>query len=163
MVSSVSGGMPSMQQMQQMQQKMFKKADTDGSGGLDKTEFSNLITSGPGGAAPGGVTAEDAFGKIDANGDGQLTQSELDRGMKDMMTNLQSTMSVFGGSAAKGDAGLDSILKVISSASPSSSSATSESTSSKTSALVEKLQKLLSELSSSIGTGQSGTRLSIMA
>jgi hypothetical protein len=162
MVSGVSGGMPSMQELQQMQQRMFKKADADGSGGLDKTEFANMIADGPGGKAPGGTDASDAFTKIDANGDGQLTTAELDKGMQDMMANFQSTASVFGGASSNGGQSLDAMLSAIGSASQDSTGSTSSTATSKTSTLVEQLQKLLAQLSASITSGQSsGSSLSV--
>lgn len=59
--------------------QMFASADTDGSGGLSLGEFEADVTS----HVPDGVSAptddqmQAIFNKIDANGDGQISQSEM--------------------------------------------------------------------------------------
>ena len=70
----------------QMQAKMLAKADTDKSGGVDKTELQGVLDdiAEKTGVAATGDTAE-LFGKMDADGDGSLSGEELAEGMKDVM------------------------------------------------------------------------------
>ena len=115
MISGIrSGGMPSMDAMRQMQQKLFTKADGDGSGGLNATEFESMLKSSPmGGKRPGGVSAEDAFKKIDGDGDGQLTQTEMEGARKQMMDQFQSTMQLFGQSSSASSGGSQDSLQTL--------------------------------------------------
>lgn len=59
----------------------FSKIDTDGNGGLDKTELQSMLDKGPQGVQGSGST-DDLFSKLDSDGDGSISQSELDTGMK---------------------------------------------------------------------------------
>ncbi|MGJ7488412.1 XopAW family type III secretion system calcium-binding effector [Variovorax sp. LT2P21] len=70
----------------QMQAKMLAKADTDKSGGVDKTELQGVLDNiaEKTGVAATGDTAE-LFGKMDADGDGSVSGEELAEGMKDLM------------------------------------------------------------------------------
>lgn len=70
----------------QMQAKMLAKADTDKSGGVDKTELQGVLDdiAEKTGVAATGDTAE-LFGKMDADGDGSLSGEELAEGMKGVM------------------------------------------------------------------------------
>jgi Ca2+-binding EF-hand superfamily protein len=70
----------------QMQAKMLAKADTDKSGGVDKTELQGVLDdiAEKTGVAATGDTAE-LFGKMDADGDGSLSGEELAEGMKNVM------------------------------------------------------------------------------
>ncbi len=65
---------------------MLAKADTDKSGGVDKTELQGVLDdiAEKTGVAATGDTAE-LFGKMDADGDGSLSGEELAEGMKDVM------------------------------------------------------------------------------
>lgn len=80
-------------QRSQMQAKMFAKADTDSSGGVDKTELQSLLDDV---AKKTGVTnsssTDKLFSKMDTNGDGSLSSDELGKGMKDIMPPPPSTM-----------------------------------------------------------------------
>lgn len=70
----------------QMQAKMLAKADTDKSGGVDKTELQSVlddIAEKTGVAATGDT--DELFGKMDADGDGSLSGEELAEGMKGLM------------------------------------------------------------------------------
>lgn len=70
----------------QMQAKMLAKADTDKSGGVDKTELQGVlddIAEKTGVAATGDT--DELFGKMDADGDGSLSGEELAEGMKGLM------------------------------------------------------------------------------
>jgi EF hand len=102
MISGISGGgMPSMDAMRQMQQKMFGKADADASGGLDAAEFESMVKNGPmGGKGPGGMSAADAFKTIDGDGNGQLSQVEMEDAHQQMMARMQSTLQAFGGASS---------------------------------------------------------------
>jgi hypothetical protein len=101
MISSISGGMPSMQSFQAMKQQVFSKADTSGNGTLDIAEFKSLATQAPAGKAPPGVQdPENFFKTADADGNGQLTDTELQGGMERAMQAFRSTMSMAGGAGA---------------------------------------------------------------
>lgn len=63
----------------------FSKLDTDGSGGLSKSEFQTMIDNGPG--RRGGVSGtsdtsstDELFSKLDSDGDGSVSQTELEAG-----------------------------------------------------------------------------------
>jgi Ca2+-binding EF-hand superfamily protein len=74
-----------------MKAKMFAKADSDSSGGVSQTELQSMfddIASKTGNSA---LSASDNFSKLDANGDGSLDSSEMDKGMKDLMPKPSST------------------------------------------------------------------------
>jgi Ca2+-binding EF-hand superfamily protein len=92
MVSGIGAGMsgmPSMDAMRQMQQKMFGKADSNGSGGLDATEFNKMVKSSPlAGKGPQGVSSEDMFKKIDGDGNGELSQLEMENAHQQMMASF---------------------------------------------------------------------------
>lgn len=116
MLSGISGGgMPSMDSMRQMQQRMFSTADADGSGGLGAAEFESMVKSSPmAGKGPGGASAADAFEKIDGNGDGQLTASEMEAAQQQMMERFQSTMQTFGqGGGSSTDSSQDSLQSLL--------------------------------------------------
>ncbi|WP_290640067.1 EF-hand domain-containing protein [Aquabacterium sp.] len=72
----------------------FSKIDTDGSGGLDKTELQSMLDKGPQGVQGSGST-DDLFSKLDSDGDGSISQSELDTGMKPPSRD-DSTQNGFG-------------------------------------------------------------------
>lgn len=80
------GGSGAAQMLQQMQQKMqtaFSTADADQSGGLSQTEFASFDAAMRAGAPQGmagvgqGPSAAQMFSMMDANGDGQVTQAEM--------------------------------------------------------------------------------------
>lgn len=125
--SSLSSSL--LQQMQQARQSLFQKADADGNGGLSLEEFK---AAGPKDAqgnaiAPpsGAPSVEDMFASLDSDGDGSLTQSEMDAGFGkksgpsqsllsgDMLTQLLSqlsdeeTQSIFESADADGDGSLN--------------------------------------------------------
>jgi hypothetical protein len=103
MVSSISSaGMGNAQaaqmaQMAQARAQMFKKSDADSSGGLNVDEFKALVAQGPGKAAPETSQLEEDFASFDADGDGSLTQTELDAGIETKMAEFRSTVDRFGG------------------------------------------------------------------
>ncbi|MGC4063029.1 MAG: EF-hand domain-containing protein [Aquabacterium sp.] len=70
--------------------EMFKKIDTDGSGGVDATELQTMFTnmaSKMGGSGSTGSTpdASQMIKEFDADGDGTLNQEELGKGMQSLM------------------------------------------------------------------------------
>lgn len=131
-MSSISSSLSSslLQQLQQTRQNQFQKADTDGNGGLSLEEFK---VAGPKDAqgnaiAPpsGAGSVEDLFTSIDSDGDGSLTQGELDAGFgqkagggkqsllsSDMFSQLLSqlsdeeTQAIFSSADADGDGSLN--------------------------------------------------------
>lgn len=66
----------------QQLQSYFKAADTDESGGLSLAELKKTQGQLPTAQVAGnqGLTAEQQFKKLDADGDGQITQAELTHG-----------------------------------------------------------------------------------
>ncbi len=79
-------------QRSQHQAKRFAKVDTDGSGGVDQTELSTMLSniSEKTGASLG--DAKELFTQMDSNSDGSLSSDELDAGMKALMPPPPSTM-----------------------------------------------------------------------
>lgn len=86
-MSTISGSNLSsslIQQLQQQRQAMFQNSDTDSSGGLSLDEFkaagpkdtNGNVISPPEGAP----SVEDIYASLDADGDGNLTQTEIDAG-----------------------------------------------------------------------------------
>jgi len=82
---------PSEEEMAAKKKELFNKADTDGSGGLDKTEFGDLLSKGSGGASSSS-NIDDTFTKFDSNSDGGISQDEMDAGMKSMHEQMKSMM-----------------------------------------------------------------------
>lgn len=87
MLSSISssfgyGNQMGVQSIEHLKEKMFSRVDSDGSGGIDKTEFSDLSKKM---AEMSGTSqsVEDMFAQYDANGDNSLSTDELDSFMKD--------------------------------------------------------------------------------
>lgn len=87
MISSLGSGMAGMSglpRMDAVHQQRFSRADADGSGALDASEFAQALQQ-RGVAAPSGSAAPAAgelFAKLDANGDGGLTQQEMQQGVQ---------------------------------------------------------------------------------
>ncbi|MCE2915654.1 MAG: EF-hand domain-containing protein [Rubrivivax sp.] len=102
------GRMPNMEQMQQMKARMFERADGNASGGLDRSEFTTLMSQGPMGQAGAGKVSEaqqaEAFAKLDSDGNGELAQSELEQGLKALMEGHGGTLASFGGMGASSGA-----------------------------------------------------------
>lgn len=91
------GGMPSMDAMRQMQQKMFGKADGNASGGLDAAEFDAMLKNGPMGETQGGGSrTQELFASLDGDGNGELSQTEMEDAQKALMEGFRSTMQTFG-------------------------------------------------------------------
>lgn len=72
-------------QRNQHQAKMFAKVDTDGSGGVNETELSTMLSDISGKTGTNLGDSKELFSKMDSNADGQLSSDELDAGMKAVM------------------------------------------------------------------------------
>ena len=102
MISSISSSSPSsMAAMAQMRSQKFSKADGDASGGLDVTEFQNLVAQGAGRAASDTSSVEEDFKAFDVDADGSLTQAELDAGFEQKMQAFRSTLATYGSDSAQ--------------------------------------------------------------
>ena len=162
MTTGVTGGgrsMPAMDAMRQMQQQRFSKADANASGGLDATEFESMMKAGPmGSQASGGSSIADTFKKIDGDGDGQLTQSEMGAAQQNRLKGMQSTMQAFGqNSSMTGSSDKpvwESLLKSIGSDSSNQQASSLEPSS--TDALVAQLRALADKVSSTYGSADVG-------
>jgi len=71
------------------EEEMFKKADSSGDGTIDQTEFSDLISKGPGADS---LNAEELYSSFDTDGDGSLSQEEMSTGMKSLRGQMKETM-----------------------------------------------------------------------
>ncbi len=75
MGSSISGmgfgSMPSTAQLSQMREKMFSKADANGDGGIDKTEFAK------GAQGTNGKNIDEGFAKVDTDKNGKISKDEM--------------------------------------------------------------------------------------
>lgn len=119
-VSSVSGramGSSPMAEMAPQRAQNFRRADADGSGGLGVDEFKAFAAAGPQRpeGAPDAATLEADFAAFDTDGDGSLTESELDDGLRSRFEDARSTVDRFGGPppGPRGEGGdaLDALLQ----------------------------------------------------
>ncbi len=96
---------PSEEQMAAMKQAMYDKADTDGSGGLSKTELTDFLAQGPNGDS---IDADSTFTSFDTDGDGSISEDEMDQGMQSLRSQMESNMSKarFGGEQGGGMGGM---------------------------------------------------------
>lgn len=96
------GGMPPRMEGRGGGQKpSFADIDTDSSGGLDKAELQSMLEKGPQGVqgaqgTQGSSGVDDLFSKLDSDGDGTVTQTELDKGMKPPGHEHQDGQNPFG-------------------------------------------------------------------
>ncbi|MCW2309645.1 EF-hand domain-containing protein [Rhodobium gokarnense] len=85
-IGAVSGSMPDFSAMKAMMEdaraERFAKDDADGSGGLSLEEFSDAHENRPQGPAEvaGGPSVEEMFAQLDTDGDGEVTEAELEEG-----------------------------------------------------------------------------------
>jgi Ca2+-binding EF-hand superfamily protein len=79
MVSSIgsNAGASSIQQMMAEFQRKLQSADTDGTAGLSKEELSSIDTGDDKGGANFLKTLTENFDKLDSDGNGQLSESEI--------------------------------------------------------------------------------------
>lgn len=123
-ISGLGGGGMSMSMLQNMQQQMFQAADTGNKGYLTVDDFQKM--KGPDGAPQLSATDKaNIFKKLDADGDGKLTQDEMKpkAGDKppsmsaDMMSSLLTAQSNAGDSASTQNDLLDQLMKMLDSGS----------------------------------------------
>jgi EF hand len=74
--------------------KVFDKADTDASGGLNVDEFKGLAAKGPGAERRATKDLDAAFASIDADGDGSLTKAEMGDAWKAWKAQFRTTVSM---------------------------------------------------------------------
>jgi Ca2+-binding EF-hand superfamily protein len=67
----------------QMAANIFKKADGNGDGGIDKDEFKKMLSEGPGGKTAS-TNIDKLFSEADANGDSKISQDEFSNAIKKM-------------------------------------------------------------------------------
>jgi hypothetical protein len=171
MVSGIGGGMsgmPSMDAMRQMQQRSFTKADANGSGGLDATEFQSMIKDSPMGAqASQGINTQEMFEKIDGDGNGELSQAELQDAQTQIMSGFQSTMQAFGsgsGASSGSSSSQDSLQTLLRSIGQGDSrGGTSAADGSSGNDLVKQLRSLMDKVSSTYSAGGQDLNLSLLA
>jgi hypothetical protein len=170
MISALGGsmGMPSMDAMRQMQHKLFTKADGNGSGGLDATEFDAMVKSSPmAGKGPQGASTDDMFRKIDGDGNGELSQVEMEGAHQQMMERFQSTMQAFGqGEAAstRSQDALDALLRAIGDGDGRDARRDkSAQTISNTDDLVTQLRRLIDQVASTYSGPGDDTRRGVVA
>jgi Ca2+-binding EF-hand superfamily protein len=67
----------------QMAAQLFKKADVNGDGGIDKAEFKTMLSQGPGGKT-GTMDTDKIFSEVDTDGNDRISQAENENAMKKM-------------------------------------------------------------------------------
>lgn len=85
---SMFQGLPSQDQMQQMQTDAMATADADGSRGISIDEAGEIEF---------GSKIEDNFDVIDANGDGELSQTEVSEFMQSKIDEMMASITGTGG------------------------------------------------------------------
>jgi Ca2+-binding EF-hand superfamily protein len=93
-IGSGVGGYAALQRSQPpSKEELFKRADADGSGGVDTSELQKMLAQRPGGT---GSATEDSgavdFSQLDSDGSGSLDATELDAAMKALMFKPSSTV-----------------------------------------------------------------------
>ncbi|MBU0985036.1 MAG: EF-hand domain-containing protein [candidate division Zixibacteria bacterium] len=93
MIGSINSTTPSFghidpSKMQEMRQQVFAEMDTDGSGAIDKAEFS-AVARERAGAMQGAKSVDEIFAEIDTDGDGAITQIEMDAHAEAMKQKMQ--------------------------------------------------------------------------
>ena len=155
MINSISsslgfGSQMGVQSMQQFKEKMFSKIDSDGSGGIDKTEFSDIAKK-MSEHTENSISADTVYSTYDTNGDGSLSKDELDSFMKDNAptppVGMQNAMSTYG--MNMGADQLSSLLDLLSNRSSDSKSGDTNSTNS----IQDYISKLLETLGNKAGSG----------
>ncbi len=166
MISSISnsfsyGSQMGVRSMQQFKEKMFSKIDSDGNGGIDKTEFSDLAKkmSEMSGSS---INVDDVFSKYDADGDNSLSMDELDSFNKDNPpppppAGMQNAMSTYG--MNMGADQLSSLLDLLSNRSSDGSSASTDITNS----ISDIVSKLLETLSNKANSGDTYSLVNFQA
>lgn len=98
-------------------EEMFKKVDTDGSGGIDQTEFEAMAKK-MSERTENSIDVKEAFANYDANGDGQLQADEMDKLMeqqrkKDGVGSFASQQALAAYGINSGQDTLSTLLKML--------------------------------------------------
>jgi Ca2+-binding EF-hand superfamily protein len=146
-ISSATGGFSALRALpsEEQRKQQFLKADTDGSGGLSVEEFEQL---GPppelaklGGSGP---SAKDLFKRFDRDGNGELTQTEIDDGKPKFDS---ASLSVVIQLQSVGDTDADlSLAKLLEDSEAEKAEKTEDASETEPSTLVERLQDIQSIL-----------------
>jgi hypothetical protein len=144
-----------------------------GGDNLDAAEFESMMKSSPmGGQTPGGLSAVDAFKKIDGDGNGQLSPAEMEDAHRQMMERFQSKVPAFGpGSGPGSEASAtqsqsqDTWATLLQSIGNDDEQSKSGRAASKTDDLATQLRSLIDKLGSTYGStgGGQSTGLSFSA
>jgi hypothetical protein len=86
-----------------MAASLFKKADVNNDGGIDKNEFATMAANGPGGAKSS-AEVDKMFAAADANNDGKIDQTELENQLKKIGEEMQARAAQSGGKPPAGGA-----------------------------------------------------------
>ena len=133
----------------QFQQRLFQQADADKSGGVSLEELTS-VKAPPG--APQGVDAAEIFARLDGDGDGSLSQSELKAPPFGNPSGLSGeALSGLFASDAEGSDGISALLDLLSSSSEETSNSSSNSTS-----LVDLLKQIDEDSRSNFSQSKTG-------
>jgi Ca2+-binding EF-hand superfamily protein len=93
-IGSGVGGYATLQRAQPpSKEELFKRADADGSGGVDASELQKMLAHRPGGTSSATEDSSAAdFSQLDSDGSGSLDATELDAAMKALMPKPTSTV-----------------------------------------------------------------------
>jgi len=84
--------------------EFFKKADTDGSGGISKTELAEMLKNAPkpqGSSDAQAPNVDEIFSQVDTDGDGEISEAENKTHMEEMAKNgPKAPMEMSGSSQA---------------------------------------------------------------
>jgi Ca2+-binding EF-hand superfamily protein len=83
-----------------MADEFFKKADSNGDGGIDKAELKTMISQGPGGG-----DVDKAFAEADTDGDSMINQAENEDHLKKIGEEMQAHAGKAGGGMPPGGGG----------------------------------------------------------
>lgn len=127
-IEGLSGGGPDFSALrakfQQAGAAKFEAGDTDNSGGLSLEEFKSAKANSPPSAArpAGAPSAEEAFGKIDTDGDGEITKAEFEsfdpskligKFSPDTFSGVLAAQEQFGGGATPSNTESDLVTQLI--------------------------------------------------
>lgn len=135
--------------MAQQRAQQFRQADADTSGGLAVDEFKAFVAAGPQGpgGGPDAAALEADFAAFDADGDGALTETELETGLRSKFEDSRGTVERFGtppGEGCGADAGSDALDALLQGLQSGDDRATQ---------IAQRLQQLFAELSGSAQAG----------